>query len=101
MSIAAAAERNELIRTRLVVVGDSDFVVNAQLHNAGNGDLFMGAVHWLIEQEQLIGIGPKSVEAIKLHLTEGQLAVVFWTSFLGLPSLCGILGVLMWWLRRQ
>jgi ABC-type uncharacterized transport system involved in gliding motility auxiliary subunit len=85
----------------LVVVGDSDFVINAQFGNVGNRDLLLGAVYWLIEQEQLIGIGPKTLESVKLHLTGQQLTGIFWFSVLVLPVTLGLLGAAVWWLRRQ
>ena len=50
VSIAAAAERAQPVRTRLVVFGDSDFVANAQLRNVGNRDMALGAIYWLTEQ---------------------------------------------------
>ena len=101
VSIAVAVERDTPARTRLVVIGDSDFIINAQLGNVGNRDLLMGALYWLVEQEQLIGIGPKRLESIKLTLTAPQLTRVFWFGLLGLPLLCGTLGVGMWWVRRR
>ena len=101
VSIAAASERAEPKRTRLVVVGDSDFVINAQLGNVGNRDLLLGTIYWLTEQEQLIGIGPKPIESIKLNLTGSQLKGVLWFSLLAMPLVCGVLGVGMWWVRRQ
>ena len=85
---------------RLVDIGDSDFLINAQLPNAGNRDFLLGAVCWLTEQEQLIGIGPKPLNAVTLNLTGAQLTGVFWFSFLALPLACGALGALMWWTRR-
>lgn len=107
VSIAVAAERvhpaqegKSPLRSRLVVVGDSDFVINAQLGNAGNKDMALGAIHWLLEQEHLIGIGPKSIESIKLQLTGGQLAALSWFSFLALPAALGLLGAVVWWIRR-
>lgn len=111
--IAAAAERaatpaapgapsgTALSPTRLVVVGDSDFIGNVQVTNAGNRDFLMGAVYWLVEEERLIGIGPKPIEAIKLTLTDQQLGRIRWLSFLGMPLLCGALGVGVWALRRK
>jgi len=101
VSIAVAAERTASTPTRLVVVGDSDFVANSQLQNVGNLDLVLGAFHWLVSQEQLIGIGPKPLESIKLNLTAAQMRGVFWFSFAALPSLCVLLGAGMWWLRRR
>ena len=95
MSQAAAG------RTRIVVVGDSDFVVNGQLGNVGNRDFLMGAIRWLVEQEQLIGISAKTIESIKLSLTGPQLMGIFWFSLLALPLGYGLLGVVVWWLRRS
>ena len=87
--------------TRLVVMGDSDFIINTQLANVGNRDLLLGAFYWLIEQEQLIGIGPKPLEAIKLDLTSQELRGISWFSFLLMPLACGMAGVGVWWIRRQ
>ena len=107
VSIAVAAERTvpakgdaRQTKTRLVVIGDSDFTLNAQLPNVGNRDFLLGCVYWLTNQEQLIGIGPKSLNTVKLNLTGAQLTGVFWFSLLALPLACGALGALMWWTRR-
>ena len=85
---------------RLVVIGDSDFIANSQLNNAGNRDFLLGATYWLIGEERLIGIGPKPVESIRLHLTGPQLNKLMWFSFLAMPLVCGMMGVGMWWVRR-
>lgn len=100
-SLGAANAPEAPVRARLVAVGDSDFIINAQLGNVGNRDFLLGAIHWLVDQEQLIGIGPKPLESIKLNLTGGQLSGVFWFSFLAMPLAFAALGVLMWWLRRR
>jgi len=100
VSIAAAAEQASS-RARIVVIGDSDFAMNAQLDNVGNRDMLLGALYWLIAQEQLIGIGPRTIDTIKLTLTAAQLTGIFWFSLLALPLTCGMLGVGMWLLRRQ
>ena len=101
VSIAVAAERKAQPHTRLVVIGDSDFATNGQLSNVGNLDLALGVFHWLVAQEQLIGIGPKPLEAIKLSLTATQLSAIFWFSFAMLPCCAILLGVGVWWVRRQ
>jgi len=98
---AASPDASPPAPSRFVVIGDSDFIANAQLGNVGNRDLLLGAVYWLIEQEQRIGISPKTIESLKLHLTSGQMTGVSLFSFLALPSLFGLLGVGMWLLRRQ
>lgn len=100
VSIAVASERLAPAHARLVVLGDSDFVINGQLGNAGNRDLLLGAVFWLTEQEQLIGVGPKAIESVRLNLTSPQMTQLFWFSFFGMPAVLGALGLGMWWFRR-
>lgn len=103
--VAVAAERTAAAEggapTRLVVIGDSEFLVDAQVNNVGNRDFLLGAVFWLLEQENRIGIGPKTLESVKLNLTGQQLANILWLSLLGMPLLCGALGAAMWWSRRK
>ena len=107
VSIAVAAERTlsgtggNAGRARAVVIGDSDFAINAQLDNVGNRDFLMGAVYWLLDQERLIGIGPKTLESVKLHLTDASAASLFWFSLFALPLGLAALGAAMWWLRRR
>ena len=100
VSIAVASERSTPTQTRLVVIGDSDFIANGQLGNAGNLDLVHGAVYWLMNQEQLIGVSPKPIQALKLNLTGGQLKGLLFLSLLAMPLLCGVAGAGTWWLRR-
>lgn len=112
VSIAAAVESQAGDRTpttvgvarptaRLVVIGDSDFVSNGQLSNAGNGDLALACLHWLAAQEQLIGISPKPFESTRLNLMAGQMSVIFWFSIALLPCTALALGAAMWWQRRR
>jgi len=61
----------------------------------------LGAFYWLIEQEQLIGIGPKPLEAMKLDLTSAELRGLSWFSFLAMPLACGLVGAGVWWVRRR
>src|SRR3989338_4112675 len=104
VSVAAAAQRTrpdgEPSGGRLVVVGDSEFVINAQLTNVGNRDFALAAVNWLAQQEQLIGITPKPLETVRLNLTGAELQRVLWIVFLALPALCALAGVGVWWRRR-
>ena len=86
---------------RLVVVGDSDFATNAQLANAGNPTLLANAFNWLLARENLLGIGPKRPEQVRLSLTPGQLSAVTWLALAGLPGLAVAAGVTVWLRRRR
>ncbi len=45
-----------------MAIGDSDFASNGWLGIPGNRDLFMNAVNWLAQQENMISIRPKDPE---------------------------------------
>jgi len=86
---------------RLVVFGDSDFASNALMPAAGNPVLVANAFNWLLERQQLLGIGPKKPEQVRLSLTPGELRAVTWTTLAGMPGLAILAGVLVWYRRRR
>jgi ABC-type uncharacterized transport system involved in gliding motility auxiliary subunit len=55
MTLAAAAE-NSAIKSRVVVFGSSTFAEDDNFDFSGNGDMFVNAIDWLVEQESLIGL---------------------------------------------
>ena len=87
-------------KTLLVVFGDSDFANNQLIGEVGNGDLFMNAVSWLMEEGALIAIRPKERRYRPVWLTEGQGQRLKWFSLVVLPAIPVIVGVIVWWRRR-
>ena len=59
-------------RRRVVVIGNSRFVANGTLGNAGNANLFLNAIHWLTGHERLVGIAPKTPEQASLAVSQSQ-----------------------------
>jgi ABC-type uncharacterized transport system involved in gliding motility auxiliary subunit len=86
--------------TRLVVFGDSDFASNSVLGIEGNRDIFMNAVGWLSQQENLISVRPKEPDDRRLTLTATQQNNLTWLSVLIVPALVFGTGVYSWWRRR-
>ena len=86
--------------TRLVVFGDSDFATNAYFSTSGNGDLFLNAVNWLAQEEDLISIRPKDLEDRRVTLTPRQSRMIFFTSVVLMPLAALILGAAIWFRRR-
>jgi ABC-type uncharacterized transport system involved in gliding motility auxiliary subunit len=87
--------------TRLVVIGNSRFVTNDNLRNAGNANLFLNAVHWLSGEEKLIGIAPKTPEQASLSMTQSQVNRLGLLAMFGLPLFAVMLGVWVWYRRRD
>lgn len=86
--------------TRLVVFGDSDFASNAALGVQGNRDLFLNAVNWLAQQENLIAIRPHDAEDRRITMTADKARLVFYLTVLIVPGLILLAGVQTWWRRR-
>lgn len=86
--------------SRMVVFGDSDFVSNGSMVG-GNADLFMSALNWLLDREELIAIASKPIEEVKLSLSSKQLNGMFWLNVAGIPSIAMVLGLLVWLRRRK
>jgi len=107
-SLAVAVERGatqnvldvQIHPSRMVVFGDSDFVANGAL-TGGDQDLFMSALNWLLDREELMAISPKPIEEIKINLTRKQLRKLFWINVLCLPFLAVVVGLLVWFRRRK
>ena len=58
----ARGDAGEARRSRIAVVGDSDFATNSFFHIMGNGTLFLNTVNYLAAQESLIGIQPRTAD---------------------------------------
>jgi ABC-type uncharacterized transport system involved in gliding motility auxiliary subunit len=86
--------------TRIVVFGDGDFVSNGAVGFAGNLDLFLNAVNWLAQQENLISIRPKAAEDRRITLNQQQETMVILFSVLLLPGMIVLAGVVNWLRRR-
>ncbi|HUE85015.1 MAG TPA: Gldg family protein [Vicinamibacterales bacterium] len=86
--------------SRIVVIGDSDFAGNNAVGIQGNQDLFLNAVNWLAQQEDLIAIRPRDAQDRRITLTADDQQRVMLLSLLVIPGLVFAAGVYSWWRRR-
>jgi ABC-type uncharacterized transport system involved in gliding motility auxiliary subunit len=98
---ADAADDARRPESRLVAIGDSDFAANYALGISGNRDLFMNAVSWLAQQENLIAIRPREASDRRLTLTAGGTSLLLWISLVFVPAGVMGAGVYTWWRRRE
>jgi gliding motility-associatede transport system auxiliary component len=101
LAVAAQSEKDKEHGWRLVVFGNSAFATNQYIANAGNSNLALNAVNWLANQEQALGIAPRSPEQVQLFLSETQMSHVLLISLILLPACAIALGVAVWWRRRR
>ncbi|MEI6892207.1 MAG: GldG family protein [Pontiella sp.] len=108
ISLGVAVERGasqtvldvQIRSSRMVVFGDSDFVSNGSMVG-GNSDLFMSALNWLLDREELMAIAPKPIEDVKLSLSRKQLRRLFWINVTGIPAVAMLMGLVVWSRRRK
>jgi ABC-type uncharacterized transport system involved in gliding motility auxiliary subunit len=87
-------------RSRVAVVGDSDFATNSFFHLLGNGNLFLNTVNYLAAQENLIGIEPRTHDLPRVNLTNRQMKGTFFLSVILVPALLAVVGTAVWWKQR-
>jgi ABC-type uncharacterized transport system involved in gliding motility auxiliary subunit len=87
-------------RSRLAVVGDSDFATNSFFHILGNGTLFLHTVNYLAAQENLIGLEPRTYDLPRVNLTNRQIKGTFFLSVVLIPALLAVVGTAVWWRQR-
>jgi ABC-type uncharacterized transport system involved in gliding motility auxiliary subunit len=86
---------------RLAVYGSTDFANNQNLSQVFNQDFFLNTVDWLAGETATIAIRPRTLRASRVNLTVNQFNNVFVASVLLLPELLLILGIVVWWERRN
>ena len=94
-------EESEEINYRLVVFGDSDFLTDIDIPNAGNAILAANAFNWLTAREDLVGIPPRDVEQVSLFLTRQQMRNLLLLVLVVMPGAAIIAGILVWRRRRH
>ncbi len=86
--------------SRVVVFGDSDFATNRYFGSQGNSDLFMNSINWLLQDEDLISVRPKSPEDRRVNMSQSQVASVRIFVVILLPLLLLGAGGFVYWKRR-
>ena len=94
------AARAVSARSRIAVIGDSDFATNSFFHVMGNGRLFLNAVNYLASKENLIGLEPKSRDIPRVNLTNRQMKGTFFMVIFLFPALLAAIGFAVWGKQR-
>lgn len=84
---------------RFVVIGDSDFISNANINSEGNGDFFFACLGWLAEEGDLISIRPKQTQTQTLLLTPLTNTLAYLLPLAVLPLVVLFVGLVVW--RRR
>jgi hypothetical protein len=109
LPVAVAVEKGSLQgvagdrgATRIVVVGESQFLGNQLIESAANRDFASLAINWLLDRRLLLsGVGPRPVSEYRLNLGRRQMNLLRGVLLGALPGGVLLLGALVWWRRRH
>ena len=85
---------------RAVVVGSASAFANQNISPL-EVDFMVNAVQWVLGRSDALGISPKTPKDFSVSLDDGQQRVIMLSTLLGIPTVTGILGFLVWWRRRS
>ncbi|MBI3188275.1 MAG: GldG family protein [Gammaproteobacteria bacterium] len=88
-------------RQRAVVIGDSDFLSNANLGAGANLLLIQNIFNWLAEDDQLMNITSKTAPDLDLRLTQVELVIIGFGFLVVLPLILAGSGLAIWLKRRK
>ncbi|MEE9304541.1 MAG: DUF4350 domain-containing protein [Thiotrichaceae bacterium] len=86
---------------RIVVVGDSDFMLNAFIGQVGNMDISLAIFNWLAHDDNLIAIKASGAPDTRLNLKPVLLYSLGLFFLIILPILLILVGVIIWYKRRK
>jgi ABC-type transport system involved in multi-copper enzyme maturation permease subunit len=86
---------------RAVAVGDADFLSNRFLGNAGNLDLGLRMVSWLLEDDQALQIPARFEPDSRLELSRTVLGSLGFFWLLLVPAGLCLSGSIRWWRRKR
>ena len=86
--------------SRMIVIGDSDFVNNEYFNQLYNRDFFMNCMAFISAQASHISVRPRNLFASRLDYDPVAMSRIFTLSVLVFPQMFLIAGIAIWWLRR-
>lgn len=87
--------------SRLVVIGDSDFVTDGLFNQQLNGDVFLNSVTWLSNRpNQTLSIRPKEPTNRRINLTPETSRLIALIALGALPLAAFSTAGMFWWRRR-
>ena len=89
------------LQQRIVVVGDSDFMLNAFVGHVGNMDLSTAIFNWLSVDDNLIAVKVTGAPDTRLNLKPVWLYSLGLFFLIVLPLLLVLTGVLIWYRRKK
>jgi ABC-type uncharacterized transport system involved in gliding motility auxiliary subunit len=98
LSVAAAYED---AGKKIVVFGNSTFVLNAYLKFGANYTLFLNSLSWLVDEDRLISFNLPIIQSEPVFISAPQLGIVFYFSVIFTPLVLFGVAILVYRRRRD
>jgi len=86
---------------RLVLFGNADFIANHRLASPGHLNLMLNAVNWSIPDRDIsLNTPPRPLQRYRINLSQREAARLRFSLLLVLPGFAGLLGLIVYWVRR-
>jgi len=99
--ILTSTDSKVMNKQRILVIGDGDFLSNQYQGNAGNLDLGLRFVNWVLHDDQFISIPARTAPDIKLEFSETSKILIGLGFLLIIPLMLAGAGTRIWWVRRK
>lgn len=86
-------------KNKIVVFGNSTFVLNAYMKFGNNYALFLNSLSWLVDEDRLISFNLPIIQSEKVFISGPQLGIVFYFSVLFSPLI--LIGFAFYMYRRK
>lgn len=87
--------------SKIVMIGNSNFITNGWFEQQLNGDVFLNTVNWLADdQTQVLSIRPRESKNRRLNLTSFSAGLLGWLALVIIPVLGFIASIFTFWQRR-
>ncbi len=108
LSVATVSERSvpsnlpiNIPGGRLIVFGNSDFISNNRISALGNLTLFLNAVNWATDRDNLINIPPRPIDTVQLVLSREETNKLRLSMLVFFPGAAAFCGIIVYWIRRK
>ena len=98
LNLAAAFESEH---NKIVVFGNSGFVLNAYLKFGSNYALFLNSLSWLVDEDRLISFNLPIIQSEPIFISSPQMGIVFYFSVLFSPLILFGLSIYMYRRKRD
>lgn len=91
----------EVQESRVVVLGGADALSNLFFEEAHNRLFAISTVHWLAGRHYNVQIRPREYAEYRVRMNRQIERNLFWRLVVGLPAAWLLVGLLIWWLRKE